>query len=200
MFCSSFVENVKRHAKMRKNNWTNWRLGWLKAITFRKRLTWMLIVLARSVASEIGAKYCTEKDFQQETVIKAREMSTFNIKTSLCNTFFISICPWTRPMTGKTSPCCVLWKILIANDCKWLLKWVCLGQSDDKACLASDPKPYISLLTQHFRWKWKLQPPASHTHELRREEEEKFLFTNMNVFPKTSILFFHKLFPTSYRV
>jgi len=76
------------------------------------------------------------------------------------------------------------------------------GQSDDKACLASDPKPYISLLTQHFRWKWRLQPPASHTQELKweEEEEEEFLFTNMNVFPKTSVLFFIKLFPTSYRV
>lgn len=49
----------------------------------------MQIVLARSMASEIGAKYSTEKDFQLETVIKAREMSTFNIKTSLCNTFFL---------------------------------------------------------------------------------------------------------------
>lgn len=37
-----------------------------------------------------------------------------------------------------------------------------MGQSDDNACLASDPKPYISLLTQHCKWKWRLQPPVSH--------------------------------------
>ena len=53
----------------------------------------MQIVQAKSVARQIGAKYSTEKDFQQETVIKA-EVSKYNIKTLLCNTFFfLSICP-----------------------------------------------------------------------------------------------------------
>lgn len=57
---------------------------------------------------------------------------------------------------------------LTVNDCKWLLVLdvYCsfVGQSDDNACLVSDPKPYVSSLTQQFRRKRRLWHSPSYTH------------------------------------
>lgn len=48
----------------------------------------MPTVLAKSWLVELEPNIAQRRIFQYETIIKAREVSAFNIKTSLCNTFF----------------------------------------------------------------------------------------------------------------